>query len=83
MLAGRIAKEYISSCTLKLVISNISLLLSILPATKCYQQWIKATYLKKDCGANVATSWENIICRFGIPKRLLFDNDSSFVNRHV
>ncbi|KAG5523821.1 hypothetical protein RHGRI_030722 [Rhododendron griersonianum] len=56
----------------------------ILAATKIYTKWVEAVPLKKATGDAVATFIkENIICRFGIPKVILSDNGTPFINHHV
>ncbi|KAG5548798.1 hypothetical protein RHGRI_014224 [Rhododendron griersonianum] len=56
----------------------------ILAATEVCTKWVEATLLKKATGDAVATFIkENIICRFGIPKVILSDNRTPFINHHV
>ncbi|KAF7815377.1 reverse transcriptase [Senna tora] len=46
--------------------------------------WVEAVTLKRATGESVATFIkENILCRFGLPKRILSDNGTPFVNRIV
>ncbi|XP_028115917.1 protein NYNRIN-like [Camellia sinensis] len=53
-------------------------------ATEVSTKWVKTIPMKKADGAGVANFIkENIICRFGIPKVMLSDNGTPFVNRHV
>lgn len=52
--------------------------------TECYRKWVEAIALKRATGPVVANFIRsNILCRFGIPKRILSDNSPSFVNSHV
>ncbi|XP_028083505.1 uncharacterized protein LOC114284756 [Camellia sinensis] len=47
-------------------------------------KWVEAIPMRKADGAGVANFIrESIICRFGIPKVMLSDNGTPFVNRHV
>ncbi|XP_028088931.1 uncharacterized protein K02A2.6-like [Camellia sinensis] len=56
----------------------------ILAATEVSTTWVEAIPMRKVDGVGVANFIkENIICRFGIPKVMLFDNGTPFVNRHV
>ncbi|KAG5552094.1 hypothetical protein RHGRI_010249 [Rhododendron griersonianum] len=56
----------------------------ILAATEVYTKWVEAVPLKKATGDAVAAFIkENIICRFGIPKVILSDNGTPFINHHV
>ncbi|XP_028088517.1 protein NYNRIN-like [Camellia sinensis] len=56
----------------------------ILAATEVSTKWVEAILMRKVDGAGVANIIkENIICRFGIPKVMLSDNVTPFVNRHV
>ena len=56
----------------------------ILVGTECFTKWVEAIPLKKATGPAVANFMkEHIICRFGIPKRVLSDNGTPFVNSHV
>ncbi|XP_028058701.1 uncharacterized protein K02A2.6-like [Camellia sinensis] len=56
----------------------------ILTATEVSTKWVEAILMRKADGVGVTNFIrENIICRFDIPKVMLFDNGTSFVNRHV
>ncbi|KAH7842128.1 hypothetical protein Vadar_001785 [Vaccinium darrowii] len=56
----------------------------ILAATEVSTKWVEAVPLKKATGAAVAQFIkENIICRFGIPKVILSDNGTPFINKDV
>ncbi|KAF7842064.1 Integrase, catalytic core [Senna tora] len=56
----------------------------ILAATKLFLKWVEAVALKKANAESVATFIkENIICRFGLPKRILSDNGTPFINKVV
>lgn len=56
----------------------------IITATELYTKWVEAIPLRKATGAAVSNFIrENIICRFGIPKVILSDNGTPFVNRNV
>ena len=56
----------------------------ILAATECFTKWVEAISLKNATGPAVANFIkENIICRFGIPKRILSDNGTPFINSNV
>lgn len=53
----------------------------ILTATELYTKWVEAIPLRKATGAAVSNFIrEFIICRFGIPKVILSDNGTPFVN---
>ncbi|KAJ1375999.1 Ribonuclease H domain [Sesbania bispinosa] len=53
----------------------------ILAATEHYTRWVEAI-ATKEAKAEVVTSFikENIICRFGLPQRIVSDNGTHFVN---
>ncbi|XP_062119380.1 uncharacterized protein LOC133833141 [Humulus lupulus] len=54
----------------------------ILAATECFTKWAEAIPLKKASTETVATFiLEHIICRFGIPKRILSDNGTPFTGK--
>ncbi|XP_028116061.1 protein NYNRIN-like [Camellia sinensis] len=56
----------------------------ILAATEVSTKWVEAIPMRKADGAGVANFIrDNIIYRFGIPKVMLSDNGTPFVNRHV
>lgn len=56
----------------------------ILPATQYYTKWVEIVTLRWASGAVVVNFiLDNVICWFGIPKRILFDNSTSFVHVHV
>lgn len=56
----------------------------ILAATENCTKWVEAVPLTNANGAAVARFIkENIICRFGIPKMILSDNGTPFINRKV
>ncbi|XP_028127093.1 protein NYNRIN-like [Camellia sinensis] len=56
----------------------------ILATTEVSTKWVEAIPMRKTDGARVANFIrENIICRFGIPKVMLSDNGTPFVNRHI
>ncbi|KAF7152592.1 hypothetical protein RHSIM_Rhsim01G0144000 [Rhododendron simsii] len=55
-----------------------------LTATELYTKWVEAVPLKRVTGVAVSNFIrEHIICRFGIPKVILSDNGTPFVNRQV
>ncbi|KAJ1427657.1 Ribonuclease H-like superfamily, partial [Sesbania bispinosa] len=53
-------------------------------ATKHYKRWVEAI-ATKEAKAEVVTSFikENIVCRFGLPRRIVSDNGTHFVNSKV
>jgi len=56
----------------------------ILVATEVSTKWVEAVSLSTATGAAVANFIkQHIICRFGIPKVILSDNGTPFVNRKV
>ena len=56
----------------------------ILVATEYFTKWTKAISLRKATGGVVANFIkENIIVRFGVPYRIISDNDTPFVNSEV
>ena len=56
----------------------------ILVATEHFTKWVEAINLKKATGAIVSNFiHEHIITRFGIPRRLISDNGTLFVNKDV
>ena len=53
-------------------------------ATEYFTKWVKAIPLKKVIGLAVANFiCEHIICRFGIPYKIVSDNGTPFVNKDV
>ena len=53
----------------------------ILVATEYFTKWAKAIPLRKATGGVMANFIEeNIIIRFGVPHRIISDNDTPFVN---
>ncbi|XP_058217370.1 uncharacterized protein LOC131328442 [Rhododendron vialii] len=56
----------------------------ILAATEVCTKWVEATPLKRVTGeAMAAFIKERVICRFGVPKVILSDNGTPFINHHV
>ena len=56
----------------------------ILVATEYFTKWVEAIPLKKATGPMVANViCEHIICRFGIPHKIVSDNGTPFVNKDV
>ncbi|WRX31892.1 Integrase [Theobroma cacao] len=56
----------------------------ILARTKCFIEWVEAISLKNVTVPAVANFIkENIICKFGIPRRILLDNGTPFINANV
>ncbi|KAF7146073.1 hypothetical protein RHSIM_Rhsim04G0191100 [Rhododendron simsii] len=55
-----------------------------LPRAPISTKWVEAVSLRRATGAAVANFIkENIICRFGIPKVILSDNGTPFINKNV
>lgn len=55
----------------------------IIAATECYIKWVEVVPLKRASESVVANFIrDNIICKFGIPKSILSDNSTPFVNYH-
>ena len=53
-------------------------------ATEYFTKWVEAIPLKKATGPVVANFIrEHIICRFGIPHKIVTDNGTLFVNKDV
>ena len=56
----------------------------ILVATELFTKWVEAVTLKKATSSSVANFlWENIICRFGVPNKIISDNSTPFLNKDV
>ncbi|CAL8992530.1 unnamed protein product [Prunus brigantina] len=56
----------------------------ILTATEYFTKWVEAIPLRKATGAAVSNFIrEYIVCRFGIPYKMVTDNGTPFVNRQV
>lgn len=56
----------------------------ILVGTESYTKWVEAIPLRKATGAAVANFIrEHIVCRFGIPYKIVTDNRTPFVNKQV
>ncbi|CAL8088111.1 unnamed protein product [Prunus armeniaca] len=54
----------------------------ILTATEYFTKWVEAIPLRKATGAAVSNFiWEYIVCRFGIPYKMVIDNGTPFVNK--
>ena len=53
-------------------------------ATEYFIKWVEAIPLKKATGAAIANFIrEHIICRFGIPHKIVTDNGTPFINKDV
>jgi hypothetical protein len=53
-------------------------------ATEYFTKWVEAILLRKATGVAVANFiQEHIITRFGIPYKLISDNDTPFINKDV
>ncbi|CAL8163313.1 unnamed protein product [Prunus armeniaca] len=56
----------------------------ILTATEYFTKWVEAIPLRKATGAAVSNFiQEYIVCRFGIPYKMVTDNSTPFVNKQV
>ena len=56
----------------------------ILITTEYFTKWVEAIPLKKATRAAVANFIrEHIVCRFGIPHRIINDNGTPFINKDV
>jgi len=56
----------------------------ILVATELFTKWVEVVAIKKVIGSSVANFLrENIICRFGVPKKIISDNGTPFLNKDV
>ncbi|CAL9024373.1 unnamed protein product, partial [Prunus brigantina] len=56
----------------------------ILTATEYFTKWVEAIPLRKATGAAVSNFIrEYIVCRFGIPYKIVTDNGTPFVNKQV
>ena len=56
----------------------------ILAATEYFKKWVEAIHLKRVTGAAVENFIQkHIITRFGIPKRLINDNEALFINKDM
>ncbi|CAL2248223.1 unnamed protein product [Prunus armeniaca] len=56
----------------------------ILTATEYFTKWVEAVSLRKAKGAAIANFIrEYIVCRFGIPYKIVTDNGTPFVNKQV
>jgi hypothetical protein len=55
-----------------------------LVATEYFSKWVEAIPLRKATGVAVANFIrEHFITRFGIPHKIISDNDTHFVNKNV
>ena len=53
-------------------------------AIEYYTKWVEAISLKKATGQAVTNFiQEHIICKFGIPHKIVIDNGTPFVNKDV
>ena len=49
----------------------------------CFTKWVEAEPLAKITQRNVKNFvWKSIVCRFGVPRVLVFDNGRQFDNSH-
>ena len=56
----------------------------ILTATEYYTKWVEAIALRHTTGEAVANFIkENIVCRFGIPRRIISNSGTPLINREV
>ena len=56
----------------------------ILVATELFTKWVEVVAMKKQIGSSVANFLRgNIICHFGVPNKIIFDNDTPFLNKDV
>lgn len=56
----------------------------VLAATECYTKWVEAIALRRATRPVMANSTrDNIFYHFGIPKLILSDNGTPFINSHV
>ena len=56
----------------------------ILVATGLCTKWVEAMVMKNTMGSSVANLLrENIICRFGVPNKIISDNGTPFLNKDV
>lgn len=56
----------------------------ILITTEYYTKWVEAIALRRATGDAVANFIkENIVCHFGIPRRIIFDSITPFINKEV
>ncbi|XP_021297798.1 uncharacterized protein K02A2.6-like [Herrania umbratica] len=56
----------------------------ILAVRECFTKWVEDISLQNVIGSTVANFIkENIICRFGIPRRIFSDNGTPFINASV
>ena len=56
----------------------------ILVATKLFTKWVEAVAMRKATGNSVANFLrENIICHFGVPSKIISDNDTLFLDKDV
>ena len=53
-------------------------------ATEHFTKWVEATACKRaDADTTVRFIRDNIICRFGLPKKIVSDNGTHFINKKV
>ena len=53
-------------------------------ATKLFTEWVEVMAMKKAIGSLVANFLrENIICHFGVPSKIIFDNGTPFLYKNV
>ena len=56
----------------------------ILVATEQFAKQVEAVAMKKATGSSVTNFLrENIVCSFGVPSKIIFDNDTPFLNKDV
>ncbi|XP_021827276.1 uncharacterized protein LOC110767920 [Prunus avium] len=56
----------------------------IITATEYFTKWVEAIPLRKATGAAISNFIrEHIVCRFGIPYKIVTDNGTPFVNKQV
>ena len=53
-------------------------------ATEIFTKRVEVVAMKKAAGSSVANFLrENIIFRFGVPSKIIYDNDTPFLNKDV
>ena len=53
-------------------------------ATELFTKWVEAMVMKMATCSSVANFLrENIICRFGVPNKIISDNGTPFLNKDV
>ena len=56
----------------------------ILVATELFTKWVEVVAMRKVIGSSMTNFLrENIVCHFGVPNKIISNNDTQFLNKDV